>query len=80
MRAIWSIAKELECSAFDDEAIGPNMLDDHVALNQNGIPAIDIIDSRYPYWHKLADKPENCSGESMAQVAKVLSVWLQRVK
>ncbi len=80
VRAIWSIAGELKCSAFDADALGQNMLDDHVALNQNGIPAIDIIDSNYPYWHKLADTPANCSGESMEQVAKVLSVWLQRVK
>jgi glutaminyl-peptide cyclotransferase len=80
VRAIWSIAGELKCSAFDAESVGPNMLDDHVALNQNGIPAIDIIDSRYPHWHRLSDTPENCSGESLEQVAKVLSVWLQRVK
>ncbi len=77
---IWRIAQELKCSAFDAEAFGPPMQDDHVALNQNGIPAIDIIDARYPHWHKLTDTPDNCSGESMAQVAKVLSVWLQRVK
>ncbi|MGH7225233.1 MAG: M28 family peptidase [Gemmataceae bacterium] len=80
VQAIWSIAKELECAAFDGDAIGPDIQDDHVALNQNGIRAIDIIDFRYPHWHKLSDKPENCSGDSMAQVAKVLSVWLQRVK
>jgi hypothetical protein len=80
VRAVWSTAQELKCSAFDADAVGRNMLDDHVPLNQNGIPAIDIIDARYPHWHKLTDTPENCSGESMAQVAKVLSVWLQRVK
>lgn len=78
--AIWSIAKELECSAFDGGSFGSGVQDDHIALNQNGIPAIDIIDFNYPHWHKLSDKPENCSGESMEQVAKVLSVWLQRVK
>jgi hypothetical protein len=80
VRVIWNIARELECSAFDGEAVGPQMQDDHIPLNQNGIPAIDIIDARYPHWHKLTDTPENCTGESMAQVAKVLSVWLQRVK
>jgi hypothetical protein len=80
VRTVWSIAEELECSSFDGSGFGSNMLDDHVALNQNGIPAIDIIDSKYPHWHKLSDKPENCSGASMGQVAKVLSVWLQRVK
>lgn len=80
VRDVWAIADELKCTAFRADDFGRSMLDDHVPLNQNGIPAIDIIDSRYPYWHKLADKPENCSGESMEQVAKVLSVWLQRVK
>jgi glutaminyl-peptide cyclotransferase len=80
VRAVWNIARELECSAFDANAIGPQMQDDHVSLNQNGIPAIDIIDARYPHWHRLSDVPANCSGESMEQVAKVLSVWLQRVK
>lgn len=80
VRAVWSIAGELKYSAFDGDAIGPQMQDDHVPLNQNGIPAIDIIDARYPHWHKLSDIPDNCSGECMAQVAKVLSVWLQRVK
>jgi glutaminyl-peptide cyclotransferase len=80
VRIVWTIARQQKCSAFDDEAFGPNMLDDHVPLNQSGIPAIDIIDAKYPHWHKLSDTPANCSGESMEQVAKVLSVWLQKVK
>jgi hypothetical protein len=41
---------------------------------------VDIIDFDYPHWHKLSDVPEQCSGETMAQVAKVLTVWLQRVR
>ena len=56
------------------------MLDDHLALNRAGIPAVDLIDFSYPHWHRLSDIPANCSGESMAQVARVLMVWLQRVK
>lgn len=80
VRAVWNIARELECSAFDNNSFGQSMLDDHVPLNQNGIPAIDIIDAKYPHWHKLSDVPDNCCGESMEQVAKVIGVWLQRVK
>jgi len=56
------------------------VLDDHLALNQVGIPCIDIIDFEYEHWHKLSDTPENCSGAQMAEVAKVITVWLQRVK
>ena len=54
--------------------------DDHLALNRAGIPAVDIIDFSYRHWHRLSDVPKNCSGESLEQVARVLSVWLQRVK
>ena len=33
-----------------------------------------------PHWHRLTDTPANCSGEGMAQVARVLAVWLQKVR
>ena len=56
------------------------VLDDHLALLNAGIPAIDIIDFSYRHWHRLSDTPENCVAEPMAEVAKVLSTWMQRVK
>jgi len=81
VKAVWAIAKEQKCTAFrDDELSKTEVYDDHVALQKVGMPAIDIIDFDYPHWHKLSDLPENCSGESLEQVAKVVSVWMQRVK
>jgi hypothetical protein len=59
---------------------GETVLDDHVALQAGGIPAIDIIDFSYPHWHRLSDIPANCSAESLEGVSKVLTVWLQRVR
>jgi hypothetical protein len=56
------------------------VLDDHIALNRAGIPTIDIIDFDYPHWHRLSDTPDKCSAESMANVAKVIMAWLQKVK
>jgi hypothetical protein len=79
VQELWSIAAELKCAAFVDRT-GPYVQDDHLALNQVGIPAVDIIDFNYPHWHRLSDVPENCSVEGMEQVARVLTVWLQRVK
>ena len=76
---IWTLARPLECPAFRRE-LGDHVLDDHTALQEVGIPAIDIIDFRYPHWHKLTDTPENCSPDGMLQVSKVLSVWVQRLK
>ena len=44
------------------------------------VPAIDVIDWDSPHWHRLTDVPDNCSADGMQQVARVLTVWLQRVK
>ena len=52
------------------------MLDDHLPLNNAGIPTIDIIDFDYPFWHKADDLPKNCSANSLAEVGKVVTAWL----
>src|SRR5262245_42954470 len=77
---VWATARELKVASFVEEE-GPAVEDDHLALNRIGrIPAIDIIDFSYKHWHRLSDTPDNCSGESLEQAARVLSVWVQRVK
>jgi Zn-dependent M28 family amino/carboxypeptidase len=76
---LWKIADQQGCDAFIKD-YGEAVRDDHLALNRAGIPAVDIIDFKYPHWHRLTDVPANCSGESLNQVARVLTVWLQRVK
>ncbi len=78
-REIWKLASELNCDRFANE-VSDHVQDDHLALLNVGIPAIDIIDFRYPHWHRLTDVPANCHHEPLEQVAKVLSVWMQRVK
>ncbi len=70
VQAIWGIAEQLKYPAFDSKTFGPRVQDDHLSLNQSGIPAIDIIDFKYPHWHRLSDLPENCSGDSLEQVAQ----------
>jgi hypothetical protein len=80
VKEVWGIAAELKCGAFTSGFSKFEVQDDHIALNRVGIPAIDIIDFDYPHWHRLSDVPANCSGESMEQVSKVVSVWLQRAK
>jgi hypothetical protein len=78
---VWGIAEELGCQSFQGRQFSRVPVeDDHVPLNRAGIPAIDIIDFDYPHWHRLGDTPENCSGESLAEVARVVSVWVQRAR
>jgi glutaminyl-peptide cyclotransferase len=81
VREVWGIAGELGVRNFvADEFSEFPVEDDHIALNRGGIPAIDIIDFKYPHWHRLTDTPDKCSGESLENVARVLAVWLQRTK
>ena len=88
-KQIWGIAGELKVDMFLNK-VGDATLDDHVALQEAGIPAIDIIppltrdstfgEYAYPHWHRLSDVPANCSADALADVSKVLSVWLQRIQ
>ena len=80
VKEVWGIAREQKCDAFKHKESDYSVLDDHIPLNQAKIPAIDIIDFDYPHWHKLTDVPKNCSAKPMEQVAKVVSVWMQRTK
>jgi hypothetical protein len=88
VREIWTIAQESRSNAFVNR-VGGSVSDDHVSLNAAGIPAVDIIPETrndpvfgftYPHWHRLSDVPGNCSGESMAEVARVLAAWLMQVR
>ena len=75
----WQVAFREKCTTFQN-AFGREVLDDHIALNKAGIPAIDVIDFDYPHWHRLSDVPENCSGESIGQVARAIIAWLEQIK
>jgi glutaminyl-peptide cyclotransferase len=68
---IWSEAKTLGFSCFVD-SVGYFVYDDHVPLQDAGIPAVDLIDLDYPYWHTMEDTPDKCSPESLRKIGEVL--------
>lgn len=68
---VWQTAARLSLPAFID-SVKHSVLDDHIALNVGGIPAIDIIDFDYPYWHSNLDTSDKCSAASLAQVGRLL--------
>jgi len=76
---VWGLAKELGAKSFKYEA-GYEVQDDHLALIKAGIPTIDIIDFDYAHWHRLTDTLDKVSGTQMAEVSKVLTTWLQKIK
>ena len=75
VREVWTVARQLHAAGFRNR-VGQAVLDDHLPLNNAGIPTIDLIDFDYPYWHTSQDLPENCSAASLEQVGKVVSGWL----
>ena len=72
MDIIWTTAEELAVTNFI-RVPGESISDDHLPLNEVGIPTIDIIDFQYPHWHTHQDTPDKCSSESLEAVGKVLS-------
>ncbi len=86
-QSLWETAAELKIREFVPK-VRHEVRDDHLPLNTIAkIPTCDIIDFDYPtirkknaYWHTRMDKPDKCSGESMAKVGWVVIEWLKKVQ
>ena len=74
---IWNIANELEYPQFLPE-YKYEIIDDHIPFIEEGIPAIDIIDFDYPYWHTMSDTLDKVSMESLDVVGETLLAWLNK--
>jgi hypothetical protein len=78
VKQIWDTAARLKVQEFVPWMGQFPVLDDHISLHDVGkIPACDLIDFSYPYWHTTGDTPEHCSALSMAKVGWVLQEWLK---
>ena len=74
--SIWSTAFSL---GYEDSFMPEykyRILDDHLPFIEKGIPAVDIIDFDYPYWHTLNDLPDKTSSKSLKIVGDTLYSWL----
>ncbi len=74
-RQIWEQAQTLGYQQFIPE-LKYSMIDDHTPFLNAGIPAVDLIDFDYPYWHTTADTADKVSAESLAAVGNTLIHWL----
>lgn len=68
---IWNIARKIGSLQFTNRMTSP-IIDDHLSFIEVGIPAVDIIDFEYIYWHTIEDTPEHCSQESLEAVGRVI--------
>jgi glutaminyl-peptide cyclotransferase len=71
-------AKEVGLGKTFPMELGPTILDDHLSLNDAGIPTVDLIDFDYEPWHTLRDTPDQCSAESLGKVGTLLETWLMK--
>jgi glutaminyl-peptide cyclotransferase len=74
-KRLWDIAAELGYETFVPE-VRYFMVDDHAPFLKEGIPAVDIIDFDYPYWHTVEDTCDRVSPESLERVGRVLEELL----
>lgn len=68
---VWQTARQLGIIEFIPR-VQYYVTDDHLPLLELGVPAIDLIDFDYPYWHTLEDTPDKCSPASLEKVGRVL--------
>ena len=73
---IWAVAAGLGIDTFIQEE-KYQILDDHTPFLQLGIPAVDLIDFDYPYWHTTEDTLDKVSASSLENVGLVLQDWLR---
>lgn len=80
MDTIWNQAKEL---GYSNQIINEGkytMVDDHTPFRMAGIPAVDMIDFDYPYWHTVSDTSDKVSPESLEIVGRTLQAWIESLE
>lgn len=78
VRALYRHAQDTGLGKTFPNVFGDRIEDDHIPLNQAGLPTIDLIDFDYPAWHTLGDTPDKCSPESLGKVGHLLETWLRK--
>lgn len=73
---IWDAAERLGYGDVFIKKEKHTIIDDHLPFLEAGIPAVDIIDIEYPYWHTLQDTPDKVSPASLQAVGETLLHWI----
>lgn len=73
---IWEVARTLGYEAYFINEPKHNIIDDHLPFIEAGIPAVDIIDIEYPFWHTSQDTLDKISPDSLSIVGETLLQWI----
>jgi hypothetical protein len=74
---LWDIADRLGYGEYFVAEPRHSILDDHIPFLERGIPAVDVIDFDYPYWHTGQDTVDKVSADSLERVGRVLEAFLE---
>ncbi len=73
---IWQTADKLGYGEVFIPLPKYQILDDHIPFQNAGIPAVDIIDFDYSYWHTSQDTANKVAPESLEIIGRTLLSWL----
>lgn len=73
---IWDTAANLGYAKYFIPEGKHSLIDDHIPFIKLGIPAVDIIDFDYPYWHTTQDTLDKVSPTSLDAVGQTLLTWI----
>ncbi len=74
---VWAVAAGLGYGDTIIPQLKHTIIDDHLPFAERGIPAVDMIDFDYPYWHTVEDTADKVAPESLHRVGRTLEVWLE---
>jgi glutaminyl-peptide cyclotransferase len=82
VQRVWRIAADLGYRRYFPMDESVRVVDDHLQLNDAGIPTIDLIDFDYGpgnrFWHTPRDTPENTSAQTLLMVGDVVAEVVYR--
>ena len=73
---IWATARSLGHENTFIPEYRHSILDDHTPFLEAGIPAVDIIDFDYPYYHTTQDTLDKVSAKSLQVVGETVATWI----
>lgn len=82
--ALWqrlrAAAEKVGVGAVFPDRTRPPILDDHTPFARAGVPAIDLIDFAYPWWHTTGDTPDKLSARSLDAAGEAVLELLSRLR
>ncbi len=75
---VWNIAGRLGFNDIFHRQTRHTVNDDHIPLNEAGIPTINVIDFDYDYWHTPEDTPDKVTASSLGAVGTVMTRLIYR--